>query len=220
MHLSPDPAESEKKRILLVDDHPILRQGLANVLNAQPHLTVCGEAHGRTDALAAAERLQPDLALVDLSLRTGDGIELHQGPARAPAAASDPGAVDARRDDLRRACPARRGARVRDEAGKVRPPAARYRPGAGGCDLRQRPGDGPRGAAPRVAATRRVRKRPRRPRTPTSAGSPTANSRSSGSSVRAWGRVSSPRTCISAARPSRATANTSRPSWACATAVS
>ena len=76
MHLPPAPAESEKKRILLVDDHPILRQGLANVLNAQQHLCVCGEAQGRVDALTAAERLQPDLALVDLSLRTGDGIEL------------------------------------------------------------------------------------------------------------------------------------------------
>ncbi len=76
MHPSPEPAESEKKRVLLVDDHPILRQGLANVLNTQSHLTVCGEAHGRIDALAAAERLRPDLALVDLSLRTGDGIEL------------------------------------------------------------------------------------------------------------------------------------------------
>ncbi len=76
MHPPPELTGSEKKRVLLVDDHPILRQGLANVLNAQPHLCVCGEAQGRSDALAAAERLQPDLALVDLSLRTGDGIEL------------------------------------------------------------------------------------------------------------------------------------------------
>ena len=76
MHPTPESAESEKKRVLLVDDHPILRQGLANVLNAQTHLCVCGEAHGRTDALTAAERLKPDLALVDLSLRSGDGIEL------------------------------------------------------------------------------------------------------------------------------------------------
>ncbi len=76
MHPSPAPSETEKKRVLLVDDHPILRQGLANVLNEQPHLCVCGEAQGRTDALNAAERLQPDLAIVDLSLRTGDGIEL------------------------------------------------------------------------------------------------------------------------------------------------
>lgn len=73
---SPEPAGSEKKRVLLVDDHPILRQGLANVLNAQAHLVVCGEAQDRADAIALAERLQPDLALVDLSLRAGDGLEL------------------------------------------------------------------------------------------------------------------------------------------------
>ena len=66
----------DKKRLILVDDHPILRQGLANVLNQQPRLVVCGEANDSREALAEAERLQPDLALVDLSLRAGDGIEL------------------------------------------------------------------------------------------------------------------------------------------------
>lgn len=65
-----------KKRILLVDDHAILRQGLANVLNQQANFVVCGEAGDSAEALLAAERLQPDLALVDLSLRGGDGIEL------------------------------------------------------------------------------------------------------------------------------------------------
>ena len=53
-----------------------MRKGLANVLNEQPNLCVCGEAQGRTEALNVAERLQPDLALIDLSLRSGDGIEL------------------------------------------------------------------------------------------------------------------------------------------------
>ena len=69
-------ADVEKTRVLLIDDHPILRQGLANVLNQQANLTVCGEATEANEALALAERLQPDLALVDLSLRRGDGIEL------------------------------------------------------------------------------------------------------------------------------------------------
>ena len=68
--------ETGKTRILLVDDHPILRQGLANVLNQQAHLTVCGEASDPAEALAIAETLRPDLALIDLSLRGGDGIEL------------------------------------------------------------------------------------------------------------------------------------------------
>ena len=72
----PTHCRLEKTRILLIDDHPILRQGLANVLNQQAHLCVCGEASDPAEALAMAERLQPDLALVDLSLRSGDGIEL------------------------------------------------------------------------------------------------------------------------------------------------
>ena len=77
MQLSPSPTvETEKVRVLLVDDHPILRQGLAIVLNQQANLVVCGEAGNSTDALALSERLQPDLALIDLSLRQGDGIEL------------------------------------------------------------------------------------------------------------------------------------------------
>ena len=72
-----DPtAAVDKKRILLVDDHSILRQGLANVLNQQAGLVICGEAGTPTEALRAAEHLQPDLALVDLSMEGGGGIEL------------------------------------------------------------------------------------------------------------------------------------------------
>ena len=73
--LSPTVA-TEKTRVFLIDDHPILRQGLAGVLNQQANLSVCGEAGEPAEALSAVERLQPDLALVDLSLRSGDGIEL------------------------------------------------------------------------------------------------------------------------------------------------
>ena len=67
---------ADKKRILLIDDHSILRQGLANVLNQQVGLVICGEASTPTEALHAAEHLQPDLALVDLSMQGGGGIEL------------------------------------------------------------------------------------------------------------------------------------------------
>ena len=74
--MTSSPGATDKTRIFLIDDHPILRQGLANVLNQQKHLCVCGEASEPAEALSAVERLQPDLALVDLSLRSGDGIEL------------------------------------------------------------------------------------------------------------------------------------------------
>ena len=100
-------------------------KGLANVLNAQPYLSVCGEAQGRADALVAARAgCGPDLALVDLSLSGGDGLELIKDlRVRLPGVAH-PGPLDARRDDLRRTRVAGRGARVRDEAGKIRPTAA------------------------------------------------------------------------------------------------
>ena len=77
MHREPSPSvAADKKRILLIDDHTILRQGLANVLNQQAGLVICGEASSPTEALRAAEQLQPDLALVDLSMQGGGGIEL------------------------------------------------------------------------------------------------------------------------------------------------
>jgi len=65
-----------RKRILLVDDHPLLRQGIGQMVNAQPDLVVCGEAEDRAGALAEAERAQPDLAVIDLSLKNERGLEL------------------------------------------------------------------------------------------------------------------------------------------------
>jgi DNA-binding NarL/FixJ family response regulator len=75
MHPSPSTS-AEKRRVFLVDDHALVRQGLANVLNQQENLVVCGEAGNSAEALVAIERLQPDLALIDVSLRMGDGLEL------------------------------------------------------------------------------------------------------------------------------------------------
>lgn len=65
-----------KKRILVVDDHPIVRQGMALLINREADLEVCGEAEEMTAALAAIEKLRPDLAIVDLSLHGPDGIDL------------------------------------------------------------------------------------------------------------------------------------------------
>lgn len=63
-------------RVLLVDDHPILRRGLAQMINAEPDLMVCGEAEDAPKAFEAAGALQPDIAIVDISLKNGNGIEL------------------------------------------------------------------------------------------------------------------------------------------------
>ena len=66
----------EKKRILLVDDHPLLRQGIGQLVNQQPDLVVCGEAENRAGAMSAAERTKPQLAVIDLSLKEEQGLEL------------------------------------------------------------------------------------------------------------------------------------------------
>jgi len=66
----------KKTRVLIVDDHPIVRKGLAGLIREEPDLEVCGEAADATEALALVEKLAPDLVLVDLSLKSGHGIEL------------------------------------------------------------------------------------------------------------------------------------------------
>jgi DNA-binding NarL/FixJ family response regulator len=65
-----------RKRLLLVDDHPIMRHGLAQLVNAEPDLEVCGEAGSAADALRALEMLKPDLTILDLTLPDKHGLEL------------------------------------------------------------------------------------------------------------------------------------------------
>lgn len=63
-------------RVLIVDDHPIVRQGLRAMIEAEPDLRVCGEAQTEREARSALRALEPDAAVVDLSLEEGDGINL------------------------------------------------------------------------------------------------------------------------------------------------
>ncbi len=67
---------SDKSRVLIVDDHPVLRRGLAMLINEEADMEVCGQAEDLTGGLEACERLKPDIALVDISLHESDGIEL------------------------------------------------------------------------------------------------------------------------------------------------
>jgi DNA-binding NarL/FixJ family response regulator len=69
-------ARRQKTRVLLVDDHPLVRRGLADVIGREPDLEVCGEASDVTDAMEAVDRARPDLVVVDLSLKSGHGIDL------------------------------------------------------------------------------------------------------------------------------------------------
>lgn len=65
-----------KKRIFLIDDHPLLREGIAQLINEQADLLVCGEAEDRNSALALVDTAKPDLAVVDISLKDQSGLEL------------------------------------------------------------------------------------------------------------------------------------------------
>jgi DNA-binding NarL/FixJ family response regulator len=68
--------QSAKTRVVLVDDHPVVRQGIRAVLSQEPDLEVCGEAQSASEALRVIEESRPDLAVVDLSLQASSGLDL------------------------------------------------------------------------------------------------------------------------------------------------
>src|SRR6266496_3551084 len=68
--------QPQRKKILLVDDHPLMRRGQADLLNRETDLTVCGEAGTAREAMEAISKLKPDLVLVDMALPDKDGLEL------------------------------------------------------------------------------------------------------------------------------------------------
>jgi len=82
----PPPEEklSAKFRILLVDDHPITRQGVSALINQERNLTVCGEADNAPRAIELITKLTPDIAIIDISLKSMSGIELIKN-IRVPA---------------------------------------------------------------------------------------------------------------------------------------
>jgi len=65
-----------KRRVFVVDDHPIVREGLAQMINREPDLTVCGEAEEMHGALQMICTLKPDILIVDISLNGPDGLDL------------------------------------------------------------------------------------------------------------------------------------------------
>jgi DNA-binding NarL/FixJ family response regulator len=77
---------TKKAQVLIVDDHPMIRERLSEFIRRQPDLDVCGDAATATEALAIARRTQPDVAIVDLSLHDSSGLDLiHQLRAELPA---------------------------------------------------------------------------------------------------------------------------------------
>lgn len=69
-------AAARKTRVFMVDDHPIVRQGLGLLINRESDLTVCGEAESAQSAMRAISSVQADVLIVDISLNGPDGLDL------------------------------------------------------------------------------------------------------------------------------------------------
>jgi DNA-binding NarL/FixJ family response regulator len=76
MNSNPSVTTARKHRIFLVDDHPLVREGLANLINEQNDMIVCGEAEDSAGAMTGIGKTRPDVALVDISLKNESGLEL------------------------------------------------------------------------------------------------------------------------------------------------
>ena len=70
------PSLARKSRVLLVDDHPIVRQGLALLIDRETDLCVCGEAEGAHSAFHSIVTLRPDMVILDISLNGPDGLDV------------------------------------------------------------------------------------------------------------------------------------------------
>jgi DNA-binding NarL/FixJ family response regulator len=84
--MSEKPGLVAKKTVLVVDDHPLMRQGLALLINQQQDMVVCGEAEEAQAAMQAIARQKPDILILDISLNGPDGLEVLKS-----IRASDPG---------------------------------------------------------------------------------------------------------------------------------
>jgi two-component system nitrate/nitrite response regulator NarL len=67
--------QAARQRVLVIDDHPLFRKGVADLLGLEPALVLAGEAASGEEGVALARQLQPDLVLLDLNMRGMDGVE-------------------------------------------------------------------------------------------------------------------------------------------------
>ncbi len=73
---SPVQVDVSKRKVFVVDDHPIVRAGLAQLINREPDLSVCGDAEEMQSALQDIDHIKPDILIVDISLNGPDGLDL------------------------------------------------------------------------------------------------------------------------------------------------
>ena len=71
-----DKTNENKTQVFIVDDHPVVRDGLTTIINYEQDMNVCGEAEDAPGALKSVTELKPDVVIIDISLKNSDGIEL------------------------------------------------------------------------------------------------------------------------------------------------
>ena len=71
-----EPLEQKKRRVVIVEDHPMFREQLRLLIDKEDDLTVCGEADNVADALGLVDRQRPDLAIIDITLKGSSGLDL------------------------------------------------------------------------------------------------------------------------------------------------
>ena len=76
MNPSPSGTVPRKSRVFIVDDHPLVREGLTNLINAQDDVIVCGEAKDSAEAIDGIAKERPEVAVIDISLANESGLEL------------------------------------------------------------------------------------------------------------------------------------------------
>jgi DNA-binding NarL/FixJ family response regulator len=76
MNPSPSGKLARKSLVFIVDDHPLVREGLGNLINGQDDLVVCGEANDSAETIDGISKTRPDVALIDISLKNESGLEL------------------------------------------------------------------------------------------------------------------------------------------------
>ena len=76
MNPSPSRTVTGKSRVFIVDDHPLVREGLTNLINAQDDVMVCGEAKDSAEAIDGIAKERPEVAVIDISLANESGLEL------------------------------------------------------------------------------------------------------------------------------------------------
>ena len=69
--------DKDKQKVFLVDDHPIVRDGLKTLIERRDDLIICGEAEDAKGAMRAIKEMAPDLVITDITLKESDGLELY-----------------------------------------------------------------------------------------------------------------------------------------------